>query len=149
MEMRIAAMAGVSAAMLSACSLSEGQQQGGARSPAHLAQPSVVMEADPAPPFTYWAAEGSTLRNHPRQAGIWIGEVAGQRDRYYFGDQCQASRYQQFVGRPLAEMPSAPQGAVWRKHCSSCAVTQDLAMTRMNISFDEKSQRIDAIACGG
>jgi hypothetical protein len=148
MKMRLAVIAGTSILTLSACTLSGAQQHGGRTLTVHLAQPAVVMEADPVPPFTYWAPEHSTIRNHSRQAGIWIAQAAGQPHRYYFGDQCQASRYQQFVGRPLAELPRAPQGAVWRMYCSTCSVTQDLAITRMNISFGEKSQTIDAIACG-
>lgn len=134
--------------LLSACMPTDAQQQGVAGASFALTEPKVVMEADPPPPFTYWAPEGSTIRNHPRQAGIWIAQTAGQTDRYYFGDQCEASRYQQYVGRPLAEMPSAPQGSVWRTHCSTCAVTQDLSMARMNISYDEDTRTIAAIACG-
>ncbi|WP_333836098.1 hypothetical protein [Novosphingobium sp.] len=133
---------------LLACAPADRQQQSVSTISFALARPKVVIEADPPPPFTYWANEGSTIRNHPRQAGIWIAQAVGQPGRYYFGDQCHASRYQHLVGRPLADMPEAPQGQVWRTHCSSCAVTQDLAMTRMNISFNEKSRTIDAIACG-
>ena len=32
-----------------------------------LATPQVVMAADPQPPYTYWAPENSTSRNHPPQ----------------------------------------------------------------------------------
>lgn len=71
-----------------------------------LAQPTVVMEAVPPPPFTYWAPVGSTIRNHPRQSGVWIAEVDGQAQRYYFGDQCHASRYQKFIGQPVEALPS-------------------------------------------
>ncbi len=141
----IAAAALVMAAACASADETKADQAGPA--PA-LPAPDVVMAAAPPPPFTYWAPDGSTIRNHPRQAGIWIAQAAGRPDRYYFGDQCQASRYQKFVGRPLAEMPAAPPGALWRTHCSTCAVTQDLAPNRLNISFDEKTGAIDAIACG-
>ncbi|WCM27347.1 hypothetical protein NDN01_25760 [Sphingomonas sp. QA11] len=148
MKIPHAAMALILAMVLSACGASDGRQRGSDPLLTELAKPNIVMEADPVPPFTYWAPEGATIRNHPRQVGVWVAQGAGQPDRYYFGDQCGASGYQQFVGRSLAEMPSAPTGAVWRTHCSACAVTQDLAMARLNISFDERTQTIDRIACG-
>ena len=40
-----------------------------------LATPNVVMEADPLPPFTYWAPESATIRNHPRMDGVWIAPM--------------------------------------------------------------------------
>lgn len=140
--------AGATILLLAACTASEGQQKDRTPVPIELPTPNVIMEAKPAPPFTYWAPEGSTIRNHSRNSGIWIAQSAGKPDKYYFGDQCQASRYQQFVGRPLAEMPEAPQGAIWRTHCSSCVVTDDLSFDRMNIGFDEKTNTVDAITCG-
>lgn len=133
--------------MAGACGTADGQQTDQAAAPM-LPTPEVVMQADPAPPFTYWAAEGSTIRNHARQAGVWIAQGPGQTDRYYFGDRCQASRYQQFVGRPVSEMPAPPQGAEWRTHCTTCAVIQNLVSTRMNISFNEDTKTIEAITCG-
>ena len=138
---------GAAVLMTGACTLADGQQNGRAAAPT-LPTPEVVMEADPAPPFTYWAAEGSTIRNHGRQAGVWVAQLPGQTDRYSFGDRCQASRYQQFVGRPVAEMPASPGAAEWRTHCTTCAVTQNLAWTRMNISFNDRTGTIEAIACG-
>lgn len=142
------AVTGAAVLMLAACTSSDGQQNGQITAPIELSVPDVVMEANPAPPFTYWAPEGSTIRNHPRISSVWIAQSVGHPDRYYFSDQCQASRYQQFVGRPLAEMPEAPEGAIWRTHCSTCAVIGDLGLERMNISFDESTETIDAIACG-
>lgn len=76
-----------------------------------LATPNVVMEADPLPPFTYWAPESATIRNHPRMDGVWIAESADGSRRYYFGDQCRASEFQRFVGRPLDTLPEEPVGA--------------------------------------
>ena len=113
-----------------------------------LPTPAVIMEATPPPPFTYWAAPGSTIRNHGRQPGIWIAQAGGKPGQYYFGDGCLASQYQQFVGRPVSEMPAPPSGAEWRIHCASCAVNQDLRWNRMNITFNDDSRTIEAIACG-
>lgn len=134
--------------MLGACAAADGPTTDRSEQSSPLPTPAVIMEANPPPPFTYWAAEGSIIRNHGRQAGIWIAKTAGNPDRYYFGDQCLASQYQQFVGRPVSEMPAPPPGAEWRTHCASCAVTQDLRRNRMNITFNDDSRAVEAIACG-
>ncbi|OJY74093.1 MAG: hypothetical protein BGP09_27230 [Rhizobium sp. 60-20] len=115
---------------------------------AALARPNVVMAADPPPPFTYWAPENSTIRNHPRQPGIWIAESPGGGRKYYFGDQCRASEFQRFVGKPLDRLPAKPADATWRLTCSTCAATSDLGWTRMNVTYDEKTRTIAEIACG-
>jgi hypothetical protein len=113
-----------------------------------LAKPNVVMAADPQPPFTYWAPENSTIRNHPRQPGIWIAESPDGSRKYYFGDQCRASEFQRFIGQPLDALPAKPADATWRPSCSTCARTSDLGWRRMNISYDEETKTIDEISCG-
>lgn len=113
-----------------------------------LAEPEVVMAAVPPPPFTYWASEGSTIRNHPRVDGVWIAGKEGERDRYYFGDECSASRYQRFVGHPLEVLPEKPDSVEWRHACTTCAVTSDLGRARMNIAYDEDTRVIEQISCG-
>ncbi|MER8827744.1 hypothetical protein NKH73_06780 [Mesorhizobium sp. M0938] len=140
--------AGCLAQLVTACTSSPEQQHSVSSAALKLAEPRVVIEADPAPPFTYWAPEGSTIRNHPRNPAIWVAHIAGQPQRYYYGDQCQASRYQHLLGRPLTEMPDAPKDAIWRIHCSTCARTSDLGWARMNISYDEDTRTIVEIACG-
>lgn len=134
--------------LLGACSPTDRPAADGPVQPSSLPTPAVIMEANPPPPLTYWAAEGSTIRNHDRLAGVWISQAAGKPDRYYFGDRCRASHYQQFVGRPVSEMPPPPAGAEWRTHCASCAVTHDLRSSRMTITFDDESRTVEAIACG-
>lgn len=113
-----------------------------------LAEPDVVMEADPPPPFTYWVPEGSTIRNHPRDNSVWIARKDGEHDRYYFGDECSASRYQRFVGHPMEVLAEKPEGAVWRQACTTCAITSDLGRERMSISYDEETRIIERISCG-
>lgn len=113
-----------------------------------LAQPNVVMAADPQPPFTYWAPENSTIRNHPRQPGIWIAESLDGSRKFYFGDKCRASEFQRFVGQAVDALPAQPAGATWRLSCSSCARTSDLDWERVNISYDQKTRTIDDISCG-
>ena len=134
--------------MLAGCLSADGSTADRSGQPSSLPTPAVIMAANPPPPFTYWADAGSTIRNHGRQAGIWIAQAPGKPDRYYFGDRCSASRYQDFVGRPVSEMPAPPAGAEWRSHCVSCAVNQDLRWDRMTITFSDESRTVEAIACG-
>lgn len=111
-----------------------------------LPDPNVTIAADPAPPFTYWAPEGSTIMNHPHQPGIWTAETQGGRV-YYFGDACRASEFQRFVGQPLSALPPPPEGTERRTFCTTCAHTDDLRLNRMNIAFDEATQTIEQIFC--
>ena len=113
-----------------------------------LARPDVVMKANPVPPFTYWAPEGSTIRNHPRVAGLWTAEVEGKIMKSYAGDQCHASRYQQLVGQQIGRIPAAPKGEIWRISCHACEVESDLVFSRMNLLFDETTRMIVAAECG-
>jgi hypothetical protein len=113
-----------------------------------LARPNVVMAADPQPPFAYWAPENSTIRNHPRQPGIWIAESPNGSRKFYFGDQCRASEFQRFVGQSVDALPEKPASATWRLACSTCASTSDLGWTRMNVSFDQETKTISEISCG-
>lgn len=113
-----------------------------------LAQPTVVMAADPPPPFTYWAPENSRIRNHPRQPGIWIAESKDGSRKFYFGDQCRASEFQRFVGHSVDALPEKTANGTWRLACSACARTSDLRWTRMNVSYDQESKVIDDISCG-
>lgn len=113
-----------------------------------LATPNVIMAADPRPPFKYWAPENSTIRNHPRQPGIWIAESPDGARKYYYGDQCRASEFQRFVGQSVDALPEKPANATWRLACSTCAVTSDLGWTRMNVSYDQQTRTINHISCG-
>ena len=134
--------------VLGGCSVTDRKAADQPNLSSSLPTPAVIMEAAPPPPFTYWAAAGSTIRNHGHQPGIWIGQKAGKPDRYYFGDGCLASKHQQLVGRRVSEMPAPPADAVWRTHCAGCAVNQDLRWDRMTITFNDDSRRVEAIACG-
>lgn len=138
----------LAAIAMASCTSGPSIADGISRPADNLPQPKVVIEAVSAPPFTYWAPAGSTIRNHPRQSGVWIAEVDGQAQRYYFGDQCHTSRYQNFIGQPVEALPAPPSGAVWRVTCSTCAVTSDLGWARMNIAYDEDTRRILEIGCG-
>ncbi|MBN9335055.1 hypothetical protein [Devosia sp.] len=108
----------------------------------------VAMEADPAPPWTYWAPEGSTVINHPRVDGVWIAEVDGEQTTYYFGDQCKASEYQAFIGRTLDQFPREGFAERLRSACTECAVTSDLRFDRLNVWFDKDTNLIEEVSCG-
>jgi Peptidase inhibitor I78 family. len=63
-------------------------------------------------------------------------------------DQCNASAFQSYVGRPSSSLPPAPAGAIWRASCSTCAVTMDYNPSRMNIVYDDRTHIIQSIRCG-
>lgn len=63
-------------------------------------------------------------------------------------DQCKASDYSWLVGRNRDEVPAKPDGAVWRIHCTECAVTMDYNPARMNIAFDQETEVIKTVSCG-
>jgi hypothetical protein len=115
---------------------------------APIAKPNVIMAAEPQPPFTYWAPENSIIRNHSRQPGIWIAESRDGSLKYYFGDQCGASRFQRFIGQSLNALPEKPATATWRLACSNCAGTSNLDWTRMNVLYQQQTRTIDNISCG-
>jgi hypothetical protein len=118
-----------------------------APAPFALPQPHVVMQADPPPPQTYWAPEGSTIINHPDVPGIWYATRNGDRVETYFGDACHASDYQRFVGQPRASMPQPPADTELRTSCTTCPVHSDLRANRINVLFNEQTQVIEKIAC--
>lgn len=110
-----------------------------------LPQPNVTIAADPPPPFTYWAPEGSTIRNHPNP-GIWNAFVDGRNVATYFGDACRASAFQAYVGQKVQSLPPPPSGVDVRLSCESCAVNDDLRPNRMNVIHDS-AETIVRIAC--
>lgn len=120
-----------------------------------LARPDVIVEADPPPPYTYWAPAGSTIRVHPNlRAGrglpvSWIAEKGGRPLSYYHGDQCGAAAYQRFVGHPVMTLEQAgpPEGATLRLVCTQCAMLSDLGYGRMTVVFDDETRIVSDISC--
>lgn len=135
--------------VLSACgspTVTTSEPPATAQEPAfELPRPNVTVEADPPPPFTYWAPEGSTIRNHGNP-GLWVAHLNGQQ-AIYFGDACRASEWQRFVGQPLSSLPPALEGMSIRTYCTTCEKTDDLRADRINVVFEESTQRITEIAC--
>jgi hypothetical protein len=107
---------------------------------------SVTIEADPPPPFTYWAPDGAVIRNHGNP-GVWVAYLDGRSVATYFGDECGASEFQRYIGEPLSTVPTPPEGVMMRAACSTCAVTDDLRRDRLNVVFEEDTQRVASIAC--
>lgn len=149
--MRVTAMPSICLASLwmltlIACAPTTPPPQTAVAQPFQLAQPDVRIEADPAPPFTYWAPAGSIIRNHANP-GIWVAFLNGRNVATYFGDQCHASDWQHLVGAPLSRLPPAPEGTSLRTSCASCAVNSDLRPNRINVRFEEATSTIVEIAC--
>lgn len=113
--------------------------------PDDLHRPNVVMQADPEPPFTYWAPPGSTIRNHPTSSGIWFAEVQVEQRPTYFGEDCGAYRWQDLIGEPIAPLRVAFAGA--RISGPGQPITADLRFERLNILTD-KQGRVLVIRCG-
>ena len=120
----------------------------GAETAAPGPAPGVTIVADPAPPFAYWAPEGSVIRNHPSSPGIWIAEGEGDAV-YYFGDACGASRYQiDTVGTDRATIENLAAEVEVRDYVQGDVLIQNLVPTRINIERDGPGGRILSISCG-
>ncbi len=110
--------------------------------------PGVTIAANPAPPYAYWAPEGSVIRNHPSSSGIWIAE-SDKGAVFYFGDECGASRYQlDTVGTDKATIENLPPEVEVRDYVQGQALIQNLVPTRLNIERDGVAGRILSISCG-
>jgi hypothetical protein len=112
-----------------------------------LPLPQVVMAAEPPPPFTYWAPEGSTIRNHPNVPGLWLAEMESGARKMYFGDACGASSYQHLVGQTWQKPSTMPPASEIRTFCTTCPRTDDLRPGRMNVTIDEARSVVTEIAC--
>lgn len=117
-------------------------------SPPPLAEPRVDMRADPPPPYTYWAPEGATIRNHPTQPDIWVAEIDGRPAAYYFGDDCGAAGRQAWVGRDLASLSGELPEASTRIQALGQPVTADLRRDRLNVMLDAPDGRVVRVECG-
>lgn len=155
--MRVMLIAGL--LLLTACGAPEASETseqapagtpGGADAPARvegLNEPAVTMTADPPPPYTYWALEGSEVRNHPSNPNAWVAFGPGSAVKYYFGDACEAAAKQDWIGRDRSALPEPPAGAAWRIFETGQSVLQDLQLDRLNIEIDPQTQRVTSIAC--
>ena len=105
------------------------------------------IEADPAPPYAYWAPAGSVIRNHPTSPGIWFAEIDGEPGPFYFGDDCGASRLQGLVGDDRSLDPLIFPGGL-RDYAVMTPVTADLRPERLNVVRETPGGVILQVKCG-
>lgn len=111
-------------------------------------RPNIIVRADPAPPHTYWAPEGSEIHNHPSVDDVWMAYVDGRQVGYYFGDGCGASLRQDWIGLRRSELPARPADEAWRIFETAEPTTDDLRRERTNIEIDPETQRVVRVSCG-
>jgi hypothetical protein len=63
-------------------------------------------------------------------------------------DDCGAAERQDWIGRARSDLPSPPDGALWRVYETGQPVTQDLRPNRLNIEIDPDSQTVVRLSCG-
>lgn len=63
-------------------------------------------------------------------------------------DQCGAGDLQWLVGRDRSEIPVPVNPYGRRVTCTTCAVTEDFSPTRLNIFFDQDSNKVQTVRCG-
>ncbi len=63
-------------------------------------------------------------------------------------DACGAAGRQDWIGRARADLPAAPDGALWRVFETGQPVTHDLRPARLNIEIDPDSQTVVRLTCG-
>jgi hypothetical protein len=63
-------------------------------------------------------------------------------------DQCGAADLQWLVGRSRMEIPVPVNPYARRVTCTTCALTEDYSPTRLNILFDQNTDRVETVRCG-
>ena len=63
-------------------------------------------------------------------------------------DSCGARSLQYLVGKPKSEIPVPVDPTKRRVTCTTCPVTQDYRMDRLNIFFDTETGIIKDVKCG-
>ena len=63
-------------------------------------------------------------------------------------DTCRAGTYASYLGQDYRQVPTPPQGRVFRVVCTTCAMTMDFNASRLNFFYDESTGRIVRLSCG-
>lgn len=63
-------------------------------------------------------------------------------------DQCRASELQWLVGKPKTEIPVPVEVITRRVVCTTCPVTEDFSPYRLNIFYDQTTERVEQVRCG-
>lgn len=62
-------------------------------------------------------------------------------------NQCDASLYQQYIGKGREDLPAAPRGVSYRHLHKGGAATADYVTGRVNFVYDDQN-RIESVRCG-
>ena len=63
-------------------------------------------------------------------------------------DQCGAAEAQKYVGRSRTEIPIPVLPALQRVACTTCPVTQDYNLRRLNFFYDAQTGIVKEVKCG-
>lgn len=63
-------------------------------------------------------------------------------------DTCGARDLQSLVGRPRTEIPVPVRPELQRVACTTCAITMDVNLNRLNVFFDAATGLIKEVRCG-
>ncbi|WP_241209799.1 hypothetical protein [Brevundimonas fluminis] len=63
-------------------------------------------------------------------------------------DQCGAHELQWLIGKDRSEIPVPVNPYARRVTCTTCAVTEDWSPTRLNIFFDQETNKVETVRCG-
>ncbi|WP_337188312.1 peptidase inhibitor I78 [Phenylobacterium sp.] len=63
-------------------------------------------------------------------------------------DTCGAAEHQHLVGRPRSEIPTPVRPERQRVACTTCPVTMDYRVDRLNFYFDAATGIIKEVRCG-
>ena len=63
-------------------------------------------------------------------------------------DSCRAADYASTLGDDYRTVPAAPPGRVFRVVCTTCAMTKDLNVQRLNFFYDASTGRVVRLSCG-
>lgn len=61
---------------------------------------------------------------------------------------CRVEDYQSYVGRNRSQVPTAPEGQIFRVLCSTCAATMDYRENRVNFVYDQQTGVVQQVKCG-
>ena len=63
-------------------------------------------------------------------------------------DSCRAADYAHVIGDDYRDVPAAPPGRVFRVVCTTCAMTKDLNVQRLNFFYDQATGKVVRLSCG-
>ncbi len=64
------------------------------------------------------------------------------------GDLCKASELQWLVGKPRTEIPVPVEVVNRRVACTTCPITEDYSVYRLNIFYNSETDLVEQVRCG-